>query len=167
VTDGLLPEEGIVVRARRHWIVAMKPMLPPLVALPLWVFLDLGLLRGLLAADFQLLALLALLHATGLWAIVVWVRWISTRFTLTDQRVILEVGLVARGSRVIALDRVQNVSTRQGVAGRLLGYGHVEIDAAGSSGKEILEYLPHPGGFRDQVFAQAERLRRAPAAFAR
>jgi hypothetical protein len=47
--------------------------------------------------------------------------------------------------------------------GRMLGYGRVEIDAAGAQGAEVLDHLPNPGAFRDQVFMQSER-RRGPAA---
>ena len=167
MTDRLLAEENLVLRARRHWIVVVKPMLPPLLALPLLIGLDAWLLRGLLARDIQVLAALAVLHASGLWAIAVYIRWTAASYTLTDRRVILETGLVARGSRVIALERVQNVSTTESVLGRLLGYGQVEIDAAGSSGKEILQYMPRPSGFRDQVFVQVARLSRLSAAPAR
>ena len=48
----------------------------------------------------------------------------------------------------------------------MLGYGRVEVDAAGAQGAEVLEHLPKPGVFRDQVFVQSERgavsLRRSP-----
>jgi hypothetical protein len=44
----------------------------------------------------------------------------------------------------------------------MLGYGRVEVDAAGAQGAEILEHLPSPGTFRDQVFVQSERRRGAP-----
>jgi hypothetical protein len=41
----------------------------------------------------------------------------------------------------------------------MLGYGRVEIDAAGAQGAEVLDHLPNPGVFRDQVFVQSERRR--------
>jgi hypothetical protein len=45
------------------------------------------------------------------------------------------------------------------VIGRILGYGRVEVDAAGAQGAEVLQYLPKPGEFRDQVFVLSERRR--------
>ena len=92
---------------------------------------------------------------------VAWIQWTANSFTLTDQRVILDAGFFNRSSKVIALDRVQDVSTRQGIPARLLGYGTVEIDSAGPSGAEVLDHVPGPHHFRDQVFVQAERLRHA------
>jgi hypothetical protein len=41
----------------------------------------------------------------------------------------------------------------------MLGYGRVEIDAAGAQGAEVLNHLPNPGSFRDQVFMQSEKRR--------
>jgi uncharacterized membrane protein YdbT with pleckstrin-like domain len=137
-------------------------MLLPLVVVLVLLFLDVRLVHGEAPAGVDVLILLVLLAGVGLWAIVVWLRWTSSSFTITDQRVILDTGVLARGSRVIALDRVQDVATRQGLLGRALGYGRVEIDAAGSSGAEVLDHLPEPRRFRDEVFVQAERLRRSP-----
>jgi hypothetical protein len=45
----------------------------------------------------------------------------------------------------------------------MLGYGRVEVDAAGAQGAEVLDHLPNPGVFRDQVFVQSERRRTGAA----
>src|SRR5467141_1081737 len=47
----------------------------------------------------------------------------------------------------------------QSLIGRILGYGRVEVDAAGAQGAEVLDHLPKPGDFRDQVFVQSEKRR--------
>jgi len=54
---------------------------------------------------------------------------------------------------------VQDCTTRQSIIGRIFGFGRVEIDAAGAQGAEVLDYLPKPGDFRDQVFVQSEKRR--------
>jgi hypothetical protein len=41
----------------------------------------------------------------------------------------------------------------------MIGYGRVEVDAAGAQGAEVLDHLPKPGDFRDQVFVQSEKRR--------
>jgi uncharacterized membrane protein YdbT with pleckstrin-like domain len=94
-----------------------------------------------------------------LWLIVVWIRWQSTIYTLTDQRIKIETGVFGRQEKVIPIDRVQDCTTRMSVFGRMLGYGRVEVDAAGAQGAEILNHLPNPGAFRDQVFMQSEKRR--------
>jgi len=75
------------------------------------------------------------------------------------RRVILDTGVVSRASKVIALDRVQDIATNQSLLGRMLGYGRIEIDSAGAAGAEVLSALPHPQRFRDEVFSRAEKLR--------
>jgi uncharacterized membrane protein YdbT with pleckstrin-like domain len=58
---------------------------------------------------------------------------------------------------VIPLDRVQDVSTSQTVLGRILGYGTVEIDTAGTAGVETFGYVSRPDRVRDQVFVLSDR----------
>ena len=71
--------------------------------------------------------------------------------------------MFGRQEKIIPIDRVQDCTTRQSLLGRILGYGRVEIDAAGAQGAEILDHLPNPGNFRDQVFTESEKRRGGPA----
>ena len=144
----------------RHWIVAAKAMALPVL---LTVAALLATFLSFVPSDYRILAMLAALAVAGLWAIAVYVRWSAASITLTNQRVIFTDGVLSRSSKVIPIDRVQDVSTQQSLLGRAFGYGRVEIDAAGSAGAEVLDHLPDPNGFRDQVFVQSGRLR-APAA---
>jgi len=66
-----------------------------------------------------------------LWLIFVWIRWQSTSYTLTDQRIKIETGVFSRQSKMIPIDRVQDCTTRMSVLGRMLGYGRVEVDGDG------------------------------------
>lgn len=156
----LLPGETVVLRRHRHWVVPVKSLFWPVLLLALVVAGDLLLKDSLVARDVKMVATLAAVALLGIWLIVTWLRWTATSFTITDQRVILDTGVLGRTSKIIPIDRVQDVSTRQPILGRILGYGSVEIDAAGSQGAERLDHVPGPNGFRDQVFVQSERLRR-------
>lgn len=156
----LLPGETVVARRHLHWIVPARALLAPVLLLVLVIVADALLRESMVARDVKTVATLAAVAILGLWLIVTWLRWNSTAFTITDQRVLLDGGVLARTSRVIPIDRVQDVATRQPLVGRILGYGTVEIDAAGSAGAERLDHVPAPNEFRDQVFVQSERLRR-------
>lgn len=159
----LLPGETVVMRRHPHWIVPFRTLLLPVALLVLVGVLDHALSESMVARDVKTVVTLAVVSLLGAWAIVTWLRWTTTSFTITDQRVILDVGVLSHSSKVIPIDRVQDVSTRQSIFGRILGYGRVEIDAAGSQGAEVVEHLPSPGRFRDQVFMESERMRRAAA----
>jgi len=156
----LLPGESVVLLRHRHWIAATGSLLWPALLVVVVGVLDHFLQDSLVARDAKLVATLAAVAILGWWAIVLWLRWNGTSFTITDQRVILDRGVLSRASKIIPIDRVQDVSTRQSILGRVFGYGTVEIDAAGSQGAERLDHVPAPNHFRDQVFVQSERLRR-------
>jgi len=166
--SNLLPGENLVLKDHPHWVVLIKSVLVPIVLVVLVVIADFTILLDNyntwnLPAHFRTFLTLGVLAVAGLWLIAVWIRWQSTTYTLTDQRIKIETGVFGRQEKVIPIDRVQDCTTRMSLLGRMLGYGRVEIDAAGAQGAEILDHLPNPGAFRDQVFMQTEKRRGGPA----
>jgi len=156
----LLAGESLVLQPiRKHWIVLVKwTFWPSVLAITLFVVLDV-FLAGFVSGDARVLVTLlglAIMAAAGYW---VWLNWQAAMLTVTDQRVILEEGVVVRTSKVIPLDRVQDVSTRQNLFGRILDYGSVEIDTAGAIPNELFTYVAQPEMLRDQVFVLSEGLR--------
>jgi len=151
----LLPGENLILRLHQHWIFVLKSVLIPIALLILVAIGDFTFITG----SAVTIATLAVVAIALLWLIVVWIRWQSVAYTLTDQRIKIESGVFGRQSKMIPIDRVQDCTTRQSLIGRILGYGRVEIDAAGAQGAEVLDHLPKPGDFRDQVFVQSEKRR--------
>ncbi|HYW25122.1 MAG TPA: PH domain-containing protein [Terriglobales bacterium] len=146
---------------RRHWILLVRNLSSPALTAALAAAMVDVVARGLLAADVRLLLNLAIAAPYILSVIVVWLRWEGDSLTVTDQRVVLEEGVFQRVSKVIPLNRVQDVSTAQTTLGRILDYGTVEIDAAGASGAERFAYVRGPMRVRDQVSALVARSERA------
>ena len=159
----LLPGENLIVKVHQHWIFVVKSVLIPVALLILVVVSDFTFIRSLKVSNLALFLTLAVVALALLWLIVVWIRWQSISYTLTDQRIKIETGVFGRQSKMIPIDRIQDCTTRMSLVGRMLGYGRVEVDAAGAQGAEVLEHLPNPGSFRDQVFVQSERRRGAPS----
>ncbi|HKF78973.1 MAG TPA: PH domain-containing protein [Candidatus Dormibacteraeota bacterium] len=157
----LLPGESLVLQPlRRHWIVLVRAMAAPvLVAAILLVLVD-GLLGTVGGGDLHIIFTLTVVALLGFWALLVWAEWSAFSLTVTDQRVIMEQGILIRRSKVLPLDRVQDVTTVQTVLGRLLNYGNVEIDAIGAAGVERFPFVSSPEMLRDQVFMLSEQLRR-------
>ena len=73
-------------------------------------------------------AVFAVVALTGL------VRRKSTAYTISNQRLTIEKGLLSRALHETRLDRVQNVSVMQSLPERLLRIGTVDFDTAGESG---------------------------------
>ena len=154
----LLPGENLILKTHQHWIVLVKSLVIPLVLLVIAVIFDFAVTSGQVSESRAIVTLAAIAIAV-LWLIVVWIRWQATAYTLTDQRIKIEAGVFGRSSKVIPIDRIQDCTTKQTLFGRMVGYGRVEVDAAGAQGAEVLDHLPHPAEFRDQVFVQSERRR--------
>jgi uncharacterized membrane protein YdbT with pleckstrin-like domain len=161
MTGELLPGENLIVKVHQHWIFVVKSLLIPVALLILVVVSDFTFIPSLKVSNLALFLTLAVVALALLWLIVVWIRWQSISYTLTDQRIKIETGVFGRQSKMIPIDRIQDCTTRMSLVGRMLGYGRVEVDAAGAQGAEVLEHLPNPGTFRDQVFVQSERRRGA------
>jgi uncharacterized membrane protein YdbT with pleckstrin-like domain len=97
-----------------------------------------GILVGAAAA-----VLAALLDSVGLgiltFAVVVgatvlfgFVKRIATVYTITDRRLNIKVGIIARKVQETRLQRVQNVNFSQGVYERIMQIGDVEFTTAGT-----------------------------------
>ncbi len=155
----LLPGENLVLKAHPHWIVIVKSLVFPVALLIVTALFDIFFHTDSFRRDKKLIVTLVVVAIAGLWLIVVWVRWQATAYTLTDQRINIETGVFSRSSKTIPIDRIQDCTTKQTLFGRMLGYGRVEVDAAGAQGAEVLDHLPNPGAFRDQVFMLSERRR--------
>jgi uncharacterized membrane protein YdbT with pleckstrin-like domain len=155
----LLPGENLILKLHQHWIFVAKSLMIPVALLLLVAVADIVIGPG---HGIRTPLTLAVVAIAILWLIVVWIRWRSIVYTLTDQRIKLESGVFSRSEKIIPIDRIQDCTTRQSLVGRMLGYGRVEVDAAGAQGAEVLEHLPRPGVFRDHVFVQSERRRGVP-----
>ncbi len=157
----LLPGENLILKDHPHWITVVKSLVVPVVLVVVVLVADFTLLNpdNFYVPRLRTFLTLGVLALAILWAIVVWIRWRSTTYMLSDQRITIEAGVFSRQEKIIPIDRVQDCTTRQSIFGRMIGYGRVEVDAAGAQGAEVLDHLPKPGEFRDQVFVQSERRR--------
>jgi uncharacterized membrane protein YdbT with pleckstrin-like domain len=65
------------------------------------------------------------------------IRRVATNYTITDQRLRIKRGIVARHVQQTSIARVQNVSTSQSVFERLLQVGTVDFDTAGTDDSDF------------------------------
>jgi len=153
----LLPGERILASSSRHWVVLVRPTVTTIVAvaialvvavlLPIQSELRLFLMLGVLVAGLLVLNLYY-------WA------WRAHEYVLTDQRVILNEGIISKFSRSISIDRIQDLTTFQGLWGRTWGFGDIELESAGRDSAEVLSTVPRPQQLRNAIFAQIEARRR-------
>ena len=64
--------------------------------------------------------------------VLAWIKRLDSHYTVTSRRVIVRRGIANRNERSASIDRIQNVNTAQGFYGRILNFGDIEFDTAGS-----------------------------------
>jgi uncharacterized membrane protein YdbT with pleckstrin-like domain len=82
--------------------------------------------------------------------------WWFTNYVLTTERIVVRRGMIARTGTEIPLEQITNVLFSQTVLERLLGYGDVVLEAAGSQGRSELHDIPDPEGFQQEVYEARE-----------
>ncbi|MGI9117390.1 MAG: PH domain-containing protein [Gaiellales bacterium] len=86
--------------------------------------------------------------------VLAWIRRLDSAYTVTSRRVIVRRGIANRNERSASIDRIQNVNTRQGFYGRILNFGDIEFDTAGSETGDselALRGINDPHDMRDML----------------
>jgi membrane protein YdbS with pleckstrin-like domain len=80
------------------------------------------------------------------------------RYTLTDAKIEIDTGLIARTTRNIPLAKIQDVTVSASIPQRLLGFGDLMIDNASElGGTTILHNISQPRHFADLLLRELRR----------
>lgn len=150
----LTDDEKVLRDFRPHWKVLLTPIL--------------------IAVAMAILAGLATWFATNKgWGITLWIWVVAlvvvvtfsfrkvveywfTHYVLTTERIIVRRGAVARGGTEIPLESINNVLFSQRAIERMLRYGDVLVESAGSMGQSRLTDIPEPEQFQSQIYRARE-----------
>ena len=77
--------------------------------------------------------------------------WRSTDLVITSMRVIYRNGVFHRRGIEIPLSSVQNVEYSQSLLARLLGKGDLQVESAGSNGREPFVDIPNPSATQSLI----------------
>src|SRR5436190_4357949 len=77
------------------------------------------------------------------------------RYTLTDSKIEIDYGLIARTTRNILLPKIQDVTVSASIPQRILGFGDVVIDNASEvGGTTVLHNINNPRHHADLILRQ-------------
>lgn len=142
--DVLTRDEYVVVHLHPHWKVLIRPLLAVallvVAVVAAYVFLPPAWLVAAYGRYAMVGLVLVLLLSLVLWPLLV---WRTTNFVFTNERVILQHGVLSRDRRDIPLARVNDHSMEQTFVERLLGCGTLIIESAGERGQSVLTDIPH------------------------
>jgi uncharacterized membrane protein YdbT with pleckstrin-like domain len=92
-----------------------------------------------------------------LYLLIRYAAWNANIWVVTNFRVIDEVGLLSHFAKESPLDKINNVSYRRTVMGRIFNYGDVEIQTAAEVGATIYVNVTNPKRLQETIVnAQSE-----------
>jgi uncharacterized membrane protein YdbT with pleckstrin-like domain len=126
----LASNERVVVHKHPHWKMLMLPVLVLLVTVGVCFYL-----ASVVSSQSWHLIAWTVLAAAGI-LVIIWfsvvplIRWRTTHFVVTTQRVLVREGVLSRSGIDIPLARVNSVQFRHTFFQRLLGCGTLVIESA-------------------------------------
>ncbi|MEQ1788375.1 MAG: PH domain-containing protein [Acidimicrobiales bacterium] len=159
--------EDVVLDLHPHWVFFLKSGLAFTAALALGIFMLSKRWEGpsLAVAGVLLLVTLA-------WAGLTYVKWATTNFVITTDRLIYRHGILSKHGIEIPLERVNTVFFSQSIIERIVGSGDLVIESAGELGRQDFSNVRKPSAVQNEIHKQMEsnenrkfdRINRAPAA---
>ena len=142
----LNPGEQLAVDVGPHWKYLALPAFAVLLVIT-------GAVVALAAQvpRWAELAIAGVMVVSLLWLAVRYLRWATTSFVATNQRLIMRRGVLRRTGREILLDRLADITYRQTLTDRLLGCGDILLESPGRQGQEVLVDLPHAVRIQNEI----------------
>jgi membrane protein YdbS with pleckstrin-like domain len=86
------------------------------------------------------------------------IRRNMVRYTVTDSKLQIDTGLIARTTRNIPLSKVQDVTVQASIPQRLLGFGDIVVDnASDATGATVIRNINSPRHYADLLLRELRR----------
>jgi len=147
VESNLMPNEDVLLSAKIHWIVYLKPVVLILLGILFVLFMDgpLDMLFG-----FALPGLI--------YCIFTWISVKSTELVITSKRVIAKFGLIKRQTMELDHSKIESLMVNQGIIGRIVNSGTIIINGTGGNATPIPS-ISDPLGFRKEYYKIIENFK--------
>ncbi|WP_131745627.1 PH domain-containing protein [Frankia sp. Cppng1_Ct_nod] len=152
----LTSDEEVVLHLHPHWIRLAGPASAFIVLLGLTLFGVLAVPAGSFQHAAQWLIIVVASVVVFFASLRPWLRWITTSYVVTTERVVIRVGILSRDGRDIPLQRLNDVSFHHSFWERLLGSGTLTIESAGERGQVVLANLPRVEQVHGTLYRLAE-----------
>lgn len=93
-----------------------------------------------------------------LWFGANYMKWTTTNFVVTNERVISRTGVVSKEGIEIPLDRINTVFFNQSIFERMIGAGDLGIESAGEGGRQEFSNIRKPSLIQNEIYRQVEGL---------
>ena len=162
----LSEDEELIYDLRPHWLTLVVPVLITVAVMvavgAAWVVMPAGDLQQPARMAVGVLGLVVLL-ATVVGRVL---RWSTTHFVLTTERLIFRSGVVAKFGREIPLERINDVTFSQSLFERMIGAGDLLLESAGEHGQSRFANIRDPEAVQLEIYRQMEANDRRRAGYA-
>lgn len=147
IDKNLLPNEQIVYRTKKHFIIFFTPMLWVIAALFFYVNPNPYVAKVTILP--AVIALISWLNTL--------LTYITSDFVVTNKRIMMKEGFFIRHANEMRLSTISTVNITQGIIGQILNYGTLLINAFGGDADSFTE-IAHAFEFQKQVQGQIDLL---------
>jgi uncharacterized membrane protein YdbT with pleckstrin-like domain len=156
--------EEVAADLHPHWLFFFGPTLAVAASVVLAVIVLVAGPDGDVGSFVKWLTLAALAISVA-WLLLRYLHWVTTNLTITNDRIIYRYGLLAKQGMEIPIERVNNVSFRQGILERMFGNGDLTIESGGEDGEQFFSHVRRPAEVQRLIHAQMDvnEHRRFPA----
>ena len=149
----LLDGEVVALDLRPHWWFFAGPLFA---GIPVLALLVAALKQN---GDVQTVGLWITVAVALAWAVWLGARlisWQTTHFVVTSERLVFRSGILAKHTRDIPLDKINDLASSQTVFERMIGAGDLLIESAGERGQETFSDIPRPNAVQQEIYRQME-----------
>ncbi len=154
----LADHEKVVFELRPHWVALIPSVIWTLVV-GIALFLGYSAADAIFETDPETPKSIIGGVATIAWIVLAAVpslRWYFTSFVLTSDRLITRHGIIAKRSREIPLERINDVTFSQSVIERVLGAGDLLVESAGERGQTRIENVRKPEQVQLMIYTETD-----------
>lgn len=151
----LNPDETVALDLHPHWWFFFEAAAALMVSIIAGIAVRVGLNSGNTRKYLGYVVLVAI-GVSAIWLLVRYMKWVTTNFVITNDRIIFRQGVVGKSGIEIPLDRVNNVNFNQSAFERLLGAGDLLIESGGEDGQQRFTDVRKPQRVQNLVHAQVE-----------
>lgn len=150
-------DEEIVLDLHPHWAQLVGPVLVLLVVCGLAGY---GLAiapHGSLHSIVQWIIIGVGVVLIFWFSVVKYLRWLTTRYVLTTDRLIIRRGVIARHGRDVPLNRINDVSFSETLLERILRSGTLVVESAGERGQISLTDVPRVEHVQREIYRMVDQ----------
>lgn len=144
--------EDVVLDLRPHWWVFVKPGALLVVAVVLLFVVAANIEHDLPTYAALLVVLYAVVRL-----VMAYLRWATTNFVVTTDRIVYRAGVLAKSGREIPLERLNDIAVNQTLFERLIGAGDLLIESGGERGQSHFSDVRSPFTVQNVIYRELER----------